>query len=323
MIGKKSMPEVSENKDFGLENYTQLKQAVFSTLAFFALYELPVTSSRVHELLFDYVASLEEVQNVLNSLAADNKIYKAGNLYSIKPWRASDWRDRQIEISKKLHKIDRFNNWLAVLPYVRLIAVINSLAMGTADADSDIDFFVVTKNKRLYFVRSIIIVIFRILGVYKTREKIKDKFCFGFFVTADNLNLQSILLKPADPYLLVWLSSMRPLTSEKYYLELMAANNWLKVYLPNFDSSARLTSLKKPNTFVRTIKVILEVLLWIPSAILEPVLRRIHIDHTFKLPENHAATSTTIANAKMLKLHAHDVRNQIAQAHKDLLNSLG
>jgi hypothetical protein len=45
--------------------------------------------------------------------------------------------------------------------------------------------------------------------------------------------------------------------------------------------------------------------------ILEPLLRRVHIRHTFKLPENHWKTSSTIADRKMLKLHALDPRKDL------------
>jgi hypothetical protein len=52
-------------------------------------------------------------------------------------------------------------------------------------------------------------------------------------------------------------------------------------------------------------------------------LRRIHITHTFKLAENRSVTSTTIANAHMLKLHGYDVRTEVAAAHERLLRNLG
>ncbi len=304
------------------DRHQKLKESVFSTLAFFALYEVPVTFSRVHELLVKERATAEEVQMILNQLVADDRISQTGNLYSLKPWKASDYRDKQVEISKKWMRIDRYYFWLAILPFVRLVSVINSLSLGTADKDSDIDFFVVTSKNRLYFVRSIIIVLFRILGVYKTRTKIKDRFCFGFFVTKDNLNFKNLLIKPEDPYFINWLANMRPVTDGRQYWELMQQNPWLAEELPNFNAMQRLTSIQKPNLFIRGIKLILEVILFIPAALLEPMLRKIHIDHTFKLAENHAVTSTTIANEKILKLHGHDVRSQIARAHLDLLKSL-
>jgi hypothetical protein len=305
-----------------LATRTDLRTSILSTLAFFSLYDLPISTKRLHELLVDYKVELSELEAVLESLSNDNKIHKIGNMCSLKPWKASDLRDRQVEISKKWHKIDRYYNWLAVLPFVRMVAVINSLSMGTADADSDIDFFVVTEKKRLYFVRSMIIVLFRLLGVYKTRQKIKDRFCFGFFVTNDNLNLQPLLIKPHDPYFIYWLASMRPTIGGQQYWQLMQENSWLMHHFPNLVSMERLATVRQPNVIIKSIKIILEILLWIPTFIFEPILKNIHVNHTFKLAENKTVNSTTIANAKMLKLHGMDVRSQVAQAHERALKSL-
>ena len=70
---------------------------------------------------------------------------------------------------------------------------------------------------------------------------------------------------------------------------------------------------------IRFLKVVLELLLWLPSLLAEPILRRIHINHTFKLAENNSTASTTIANAQMLKLHGYDVRAEVAQAYEVVL----
>ncbi|MBX4186900.1 MAG: nucleotidyltransferase domain-containing protein [Candidatus Doudnabacteria bacterium] len=304
------------------ESQAKIQQEILSTLAFFSLYDLPISSKRVQELLPGSIVDLSAVETVLEILAADNKIYKTGNLYSLQAWKADDLRGRSVEISKKWHKIDRYFNWLALLPFVRMVSVVNSLALGTADADSDIDFFVITEKNRLYFVRSIIILLFRLLGVYKTKHKIKDRFCFGFFVSRDNLNLEPLMLKPADPYFINWLASMRPVLGGQEYWHLMQANNWLLNQMPNFIPMQRLASVKQPGVFIQSAKIFLEIISWLPSLAAEPLLRRIHINHTFKLAENHAITSTTIAQARILKLHASDVRAQVAQAHGRVLQSL-
>ncbi len=325
MIGLKSMLQ-------NLEVKTKQVSAIVSTLAFFSLYDLPITAKRLHELLLGQSTSLEELETELEVLYQDGKIVRGGNLYALKNWNQEAYRDRQAEITKKWAKIDRYFATLAVLPFVRQISVINSLAMGTADSDSDIDFFVVTKPHRLYFVRSVIIVLFRLLGVYKTRQKIKDRFCFGFFVSRDNLNLESIMIKPAcaeasagrphDPYFLFWLANLRPIVGGQAYWQMMQDNAWLNNHFPNFKPMKRLTTVRQASFLIRSTKAVLEILLWLPSLVVEPILRRIHVTHTFKLAENNTASSSTIANAKMLKLHGFDVRAEVAQAYQRVLQSI-
>jgi len=293
-----------------------IREGVFCTLAFFNLYNLPLTSQRVWELLLGVKSTLPEVQQMLKQLVLENKIIESQNLFALEKWDDALYRSNQSEITKKLKKVERYFNWLAIIPFVRQISVINSLALGTADSDSDIDFFVVTRPGSLYFVRSVVIVLFRLLGVYKTREKIKDRFCFGFFVTLKNLQMEQLMLKPYDPYFVFWLANMRPIFGREEYLELMQKNAWINQYLPNFESKQRLESIKKFYLSGKFVKFILELLLWIPVMIVEPLLRRIHINHTFSLKENLSMSSTTIANKSMLKLHASDIRKALAEEHE-------
>ncbi len=314
------MPEHSETK---VNQQEKIASGIIATLAFFSLYNLPLSAKRLQELLAQSRANLAEVEIVLNQLVANQKILQVGSLYSLKRWDVAAYNANQIELTKKWSKIDRWFNWLSFLPFVRGIAVINSLALGTSDADSDIDFFVITKPNRLYFVRSIIIVLFRILGVYKTRNRIKDRFCFGFFVDEQSLEFEKLMLKPRDPYFVYWLASLRPITGRQAYRRLMENNSWLNNHFPNFDARQRELTLKPNHPLIRLMKGMAEILLWLPASLAEPILRRIHIRHTFKLAENNTVTSSTIANRSMLKLHGYDVRAEIAQAYEKALQSLG
>ncbi|MEJ0021512.1 MAG: hypothetical protein WDN47_02915 [Candidatus Doudnabacteria bacterium] len=299
-----------------------LAEAVISTLAFFSLYNLPLSGKRVYELLLGVRSTQRDVDKMLSFLAANDQIIQEGNLFALKKWDLGRHNANQLELTKKWRKIDKYFHWLAVLPFVRQISVINSLALGTADSDSDIDFFVVSRPNRLYFVRSVIIVLFRLLGVYKTRQRIKDRFCFGFFVSQNRQNLQPLLIKPEDPYLVFWLASMRPILNQTEYEYFMKENSWIKTYFPNFEPALRLNTIKEPHTAIKVIRFILEFLLSIPAALIEPLLARIHISHTFRLPENRVAASTTVANADMLKLHGYDVRAEIAYRYIEELEKI-
>lgn len=316
MNGKKSMLPISDTK---LDQKQKMEQAIVVTLAFFSLYELPLSVKRIHELLFRVSATLEEVEQGIVNLVADKKIIQAGGLYSIKPWNSSIYNANQLELTRKWARVDRYFNLLAVLPFVKNMSVINSLALGTADADSDIDFFVITNVGKLYFVRSLVIVLFRMLGLYKTREKIKDRFCFGFYIDKKALPLEHIQLKPQDPYLIFWLANMRPVFGKRMYQTFMQENLWLQEYFPNFDYNQRLVSAKKSHLLIQIVKIVLEILLYVPATLAEGFLALIHVNHTFKLAENRSFTSTTIANTHMLKLHAYDVRAEISRRFEEAL----
>jgi hypothetical protein len=308
--GKKSMLKPSVDK------------AILATLAFFSLSKVPLTKHRIFELLYKFKANEEQVNQVLEKLVVKNKIYKTDGLYSLEPFNPREYEFTKEETSKRWKRVDRYFWLLSLIPFVEHLSIINSLSFGNTTDESDIDFFVITKPNRLYFVRSMIIVLFRLLGVYKTRRKINKQFCFGFYVTPEKLDLRPLMLPDGDPYFVFWLSNMIPVLNEERYDQLIGANEWIYDFFPNFNPIQRRHHLKRPNVILQGLKFIFEVLLYMPSIILEPLIRWIHVRHTFNLPENHLPTSTTIAEKNILKLHAIDPRKDIRARFRELLHKI-
>jgi predicted nucleotidyltransferase len=291
---------------------SKLTEGIIATLAFFDIYKLPISRRRVWELLYRVQATPEAVGLELDRLVQLGIIVSKDGLYALQDWDAKQYQANQIEIEKRWTRIRRFYWILSAIPFIEHISVINSVAMGNADHESDIDFFVVTKSNRLYFVRSVIIVLFKLLGVYKNKQHVNMRFCFGFYVTSDSMSIKELLLPEEDPYLVFWLGTITPIFSLKYYEKLIKENHWIHSWLPNFKTMQRLEMYRKFTPRI-VLKKILEILTWLPAVLLEPVLRKIHINHTFNLPENSWKTSSTIANKTMLKLHALDPRKDLRQ----------
>lgn len=299
------------------------KDAILATLAFFSIFQVPIDFEKLYKFLYKQQASRQDLKKILDELLANKKIVQQGNLYALTAWDKKVYLQNQEEIKKRFNKIRRFEWLLQMIPFVRSMSIINSLALGTADAQSDIDFFVVTRKRMLYFVRTIVILLFKSLGLYKTKGKIKERFCFGFYTTQDNLDFSSILLSGDDVYFSFWLASMQPVFGESIYFQTIASNNWLNRDFPNLALDKDIFAENKNSKVSMFIKFVLEILLFIPAVVFEPLLAQVHIRHTFKLPENHWETSTTIANPKMLKLHSLDIRKEVRLKFIQILTRLG
>lgn len=291
---------------------SKLTEAILATLAFFDIYKLPISGRRVWELLYRVQATPEAVTLELHRLVQLGIIVHKDGMYALEAWDSKIYQANQVEIEKRWTRIRRYYWILSAIPFVEHISVINSVAMGNADHESDIDFFVVTRPNRLYFVRSVIIVLFKLMRVYKNKQQINMRFCFGFYITSDRLSIKELLLPGEDPYLVFWLGTITPIFSLKYYEKLMKENRWIHSWLPNFKTMHRLEMYRKLKPSI-ALKKFLEIICYLPALILEPVLRKIHIRHTFKLPENNWKTSSTIANRTMLKLHALDPRKDLRE----------
>jgi predicted nucleotidyltransferase len=300
-------------------NSTQ--KAILSTLSFFHIYKLPLSAEKIWQLLYKKQASFQEVKREIDVLTAKKIIARNDSMYSLVHFDSWQYHTNQMEIKARWKKIKRYHWILSSLPFVEEISVINSVAMGNADAESDIDFFVITKPKRLYFVRTVIIVLFKLLGVYKTRTKINKRFCFGFYMTSDNLSIRNLLLHGDDPYMAFWIGTMIPITGARVYERFIKENRWVYSYLPNFNPQDRYHALKSLRQ-TNPLKMLLTIVCYLPALVLEPFLRQVHVRHTFKLPENHWKTSSTIANRQMLKLHALDPRLDLRTKFEEIERNL-
>lgn len=302
-----------------INNKTQ--EGILSTLAFFDIYRLPLSAERIWQLLYKAQATLSEVERELKFLCRAGLIVHRDGMYALQAWDQRRFQSNQDEIGKRWARVERYRKILTLLPFVESIAVINSMAMGNADSESDIDFFVITQPRRLYFVRTLVILLFKLLGIYKTREKTNLQFCFGFYLSSDRLSLKWLVLPEEDPYLVFWMATILPLFGQTAYERFIKENKWLYVWFPNFRTLQRLQKVSEMGGW-RRLKKFAEKCLLIPAIVLEPLLRFVHIRHTYKLPENSWPTSSTVANEWVVKLHALDPRKDLRRKFRENLQKL-
>lgn len=302
--------------------HTRVTEGILATLAFFNLYKLPVSLQRLWELLYKSEAGIQEVAGELNRLIKLDLVVHKDGLYALEDWNQKTYSNNQGEISKRWNRIKKYYWLLSSIPFVEHISVINSMALGNADSESDIDFFIITKPNRLYFARTWVILLFRLLGVYKKKGRINEKFCFGFYVSSNALSIKDILIPDEDPYLNFWMGTMTPILGERMYEKFLKENRWIYSWFPNFKPVLRITKIKELRPSKKLQKA-LELVLVFPAMALEPALRRIHIRHTYNLPENSWKSSSTVANKNMLKLHALDPRKDLKKRFYEALQRYG
>jgi hypothetical protein len=200
---------------------------------------------------------------------------------------------------------------LRFIPFVRMVAVINSLSFNVATKNSDIDLFIITSPNRLYLARTFIILALKFFGLYKNRKNYRGKLCLGFYITEQNLNIESIGLQPYDPYFYFWFVNLTPLWGIELYKKFISQNSWIERYFANFSAREKLDLsankiIAQKSSWVQKIKEVFFV--GCLGDFWENILSNIHIKHTWSLPENHSKKSTTIAQKNILKLHADDRR---------------
>ncbi len=111
------------------------------------------------------------------------------------------------------------------IPWLRLAAVCNTVAMGLPRRGSDIDVFLVAVPHRLWFVRLLAHGLLLLEARTRRGGRIKDTICLSFSITTHALALAPLAKMPEDPYLHIWLRTLVPVIDiDETYAALLRAN---------------------------------------------------------------------------------------------------
>lgn len=109
-----------------------------------------------------------------------------------------------------INKTKKYIKLIKWIPWLKMIAVWNSIWMNASKKDSDIDLFIVTSPNRMWLVRFLISIIFQVLWVRKTEKKHAWRFCLSFFCTTDWMNFSNFAIEK-DIYLYFWIVYLKPI----------------------------------------------------------------------------------------------------------------
>jgi len=218
-----------------------IKESILKTLAWFELFEHPLTQKELFGFLWrspkiSYEDFVREIDNLVNKKVIGKEqdfyfLYNKNGLVE-KRLEKEKFVDNKLSILKKAVKKMRY------VPFLEAVFLCNNLSFKTAKENSDIDVFIIAKDGRIWIVRFFTTVILSLFGLRRTKKKIKDKICLSFYCSSKYLNLRTIQIndKP-DVYLIYWLSQLVPIYDvDNVQEKIKKGNSWIKDYLNNVDN---------------------------------------------------------------------------------------
>jgi len=295
-----------------------LTQSILKTIAYFDIFDYPLTSfevwkwqykiSDIRYKISETSHSLLAVINELEQLVAENKLQTQNGFYFL-PGRTEIVKTRmqRYNIAEiKYKKAVSIIKFLSLIPYIKMIAVCNTLGYSNSRQQADIDLFIITAKKRVWLARFYSVLFLKFLGLRPKGKKVKDKFCLSFFISEDKLNIKELTMGENDVYFQFWLTQLVPIyNTDNMYEKFLEANNWLKSFLPNcigFDPAQR---RKVKNRF----KLCKKVWAYTTFNIDEKAARLIQLlILPKKLKELVNKDTRVILNDQVLKFHDNDRR---------------
>jgi len=215
----------------------KLELDISRVLTYFDIFDYPLTSLEIWQLL-PIRCSYDQVLATLPSSPAtmNNGFYCLYGREEIIITR----QQRYNIADRKFKKALRLSRLFALLPWIKLIALVNLIGQHNLKAQGDIDLFIVTNQNRLWLTRLLCVGFLKLLRLRPTPQHNTDTICLSFLIDDSNLNLEPFLLQQAtdnrDRYFTYWLANLHPLYNRNQtYDQLIIANNWLRHYLPNWQ----------------------------------------------------------------------------------------
>src|SRR3989344_2100546 len=147
---------------------SELEQAIYRTLAWFSLFDFPLTSYELWKWLWSPGRSyfLLEVQEALLTAPF---VVSANGFYALRVGRPLEElltfrHDRFLQAERKYRKLRRVTSFFALLPNVLGVAAVNTLGWWHVREHSDIDLLIIVKEKTLWLSRLLLVTPFVLFG---------------------------------------------------------------------------------------------------------------------------------------------------------------
>jgi hypothetical protein len=283
----------------------ELRNAIFQTLKYFALFGWPLTAFEIYQNLWRTETTFREVLLCLEQLK-DNGLSEMEGFYFLPGNErfVAERKARYLIAEKKIKQAKKYLRLLSCLPFIRAIFICNDVGYRNAGVESDIDLAIVTAKNKIWCARFFSTLIMAILRKRPTKKSRRDKLCLSFYISEENLNLEAAAYDD-DIHFVYWLHQFTPITPDLSQ-GVCAANPWTRKYLPNASFP-----VSSPRIRIETSGFIQKILEFIfKPAFVEKFLKRLQLRvmPLGLLIKSMNGGKDVIITDKLLKLHDKDTR---------------
>ncbi len=274
-----------------------ISAGILQTLKYSDHFGFPLTLSELHlRLVSSDPCSLERVIGTLQPMLHKKLISQTGDYYHL-PGRSS-LVARRLKRAKlatpQLARAKYLSSLLSPLPSILSIFLTGSLAMRNSNPNSDIDLMIIAKPGRLWTTRLFLTLYTSLLGLRRTPNSTHNtgKLCLNLYLTPTTYDLPSTKQSLYTAYEL--LQAIPLYDPQDTRSSLLAANPWIKKYLPNFplpnSAGPGLAGLNNLPARPGPIGIIEKLAYWFQKAYMKKKITRelITPDSAFFHPHNPA-----------------------------------
>ncbi|NQV90613.1 hypothetical protein HQ487_04410 [Candidatus Uhrbacteria bacterium] len=300
---------------------TDLELSVMRTILWFSMFKSAITVFEIWKWMItpERRYALSEVYSILEKSSwLQMKVDSQAGFYVLKgqdsPALIQDRQEKFLDAERKFKRLRRVASFFYLLPGVRAVGAVNTLAWWGTTPQSDIDLYVVTRTGTIWSSRFWLVLPFLLTGQrpeHGTEPSLsKDPFCFSFFATQETLALEELCV-PRDYYMAFWVKSIVPLFDrDESFTQFRLENRWATRMLPN-------AHVRTPHHGHLPKRLPSLPIQW---KVAEPLFRYIQRTRLpVELRELANLDSRVVVTDEMLKFHENDRRAEYRETYEELL----
>jgi hypothetical protein len=198
---------------------------IISLLLYFDIFCYPLTLEEIISNCHDTLTTEDAITRSAASLVKEGRLrHKDGFFFISNDDTIVERRKAGNLLAEKFQKkAARYSSLISKFPFVRCVCISGSLSKGFMGADSDVDYFIITKPGRLWLARTLLVLFKKVFLLNS-----KKYFCVNYF-----LDEQSLSIPDKNIFTATELSFIVPTYNYEVYSRLIMENSWCREFYPN------------------------------------------------------------------------------------------
>jgi len=276
----------------------EVSRSIIDLLAYFAVMNIRIDFDTLYSYLPIRTGHLV-VKKQLRSLIRQGKVQCIDNLFGLKGHKYTSQKIPRARRAALIKKAQRWSLLMRLLPAVKSIVVINSVAYGNVHKDSDIDLFIVTSPNRIFLTKGFLMYFLRLIKQLEDQQVSAGRFSLGMFMTTKGVKLEKDMMKVNNPDLAPRMITGIPVYGADTWYSILKNDPYLQSQLPNYIWPK--TSIRIHGSGIKLLDR------------LDDIGYRRHLSHTASQPKTHHPDAFIRVRPDIINLHHKGTSAQIAE----------
>lgn len=276
----------------------EVSRSIIDLLAYFAVMNIRIDFDTLYSYLPIRTGHLV-VKKQLRSLIRQGKVQCIDNLFGLKGHKYTSQKIPRARRAALIKKAQRWSLLMRLLPAVKSIVVINSVAYGNVHKDSDIDLFIVTSPNRIFLTKGLLMYFLKLIKQLEDQQVSAGRFSLGMFMTTKGVKLEKDMMKVNNPDLAPRMITGIPVYGADTWYSILKNDPYLQAQLPNYIWPK--TSIRIHGSGIKLLDR------------LDDIGYRRHLSHTASQPKTHHPDAFIRVRPDIINLHHKGTSAQIAE----------